>query len=387
MSRKNGSVIGIRNLPGSITANGIWTLSEQQQFSGSLLWPGLVFPGGNLSAGSLKEFGEYAVNFAAVSSPTNGGTLTINSVPLGSYDYVIKKGNQTVSSFVNTDWFTTSQDTRSAIIVVDGNLTINSGQTFIPSNRKLFTFIYVKGNLTINGTISMTQRGANHSGTGTSGGATTAGAIRIATGTFSSVVNPQIPAAGGSGAPASGGTGNSGTAGTAGGTGGGGSGSTGSGGTGGAGAPGTSFSGGPGGGGRGASGATNAPAGEPNGGKGGDATSGGNYTGSGTGNPGGAGIGSFTTRSGTGGVLVIICTGVLSGTGAVTAAGEGGGTSSGSGGTDGNGGASGGGSVTILYGSDSSTITPSASGGASLGGGGPNGGAGGAGTARKLALV
>ena len=79
---------------------------------------------------------------------------------------------------------------------MNGNLTINSGQTFIPSVRKLFTVLYVTGNLVVNGSISMTGRGANHSGTGSSGGATTAVDIRIGTGTFSAVVNPQIPAAG-----------------------------------------------------------------------------------------------------------------------------------------------------------------------------------------------
>jgi hypothetical protein len=382
--RRNGGVLGIKIVPGTSSANGIWTLSDQQQNIGSLTWPGLVFAGGSQSFSSLKTMGEAMISYPEA-SPTLGGSLTIDSVNIGNYDYTIKKGNQTVSSFTEANWFTVSQD-RSAIIAVDGNLTINAGITFTPTYRKLFTFIYVKGNLTINGTVTMTKRGANHSGTGTSGGTTPAAAIRIASGTFSSVVNPQIPSAGGSGAPASSGTGNSGTAGTSGGTGGGGSGSTGTGGTGGAGAPGTSFSGGPGGGGRNTGGATNAPAGTPNGGRGGDAASSGPYTGAGTGNPGGTGVGSNTSRSGTGGVLIIICTGILSGSGTVSAAGEGGGTSSGSGGTDGNGGASGGGSVTIMYGTDSSTITPTASGGSALGGGGPAGGAGGAGTARKLSL-
>jgi hypothetical protein len=382
--RRNGGVLGTKTVPGIASANGIWTLSDQQQNIGALTWPGLTFAAGNQSFESLKVLGESLVNYGAV-APSTGGDLTLNSVAVGKYDYTIKRGNQTVASFTEADWFTAGTD-RSAIIVVDGNLTINAGITFTPTNRKLFTFIYVRGNLAINGTVTMTRRGANHSGTGSSSGLTPAAAIRIATGTFSSVVNPQIPASGGNGAPASGGTGNAGTAGTAGGTGGGGSGSTGTGGTGGAGAPGTSFSGGPGGGGRNTGGATNAPAGTPNGGAGGNAASAGNYTGAGTGNPGGTGVGSYTTRSGTGGVLVIICTGILSGSGAVTSAGEGGGTSNGSGGTDGNGGASGGGSVTIMYGTDSSTITPTASGGPALGSGGPVGGAGGAGTARKLVL-
>ena len=59
--------------------------------------------------------------------------------------------------------------------------------------------IYVDGNLTINGNISMTARGANHSGGGTSGGATTAREIRLATGTFGGISNPVVPAAGSAG--------------------------------------------------------------------------------------------------------------------------------------------------------------------------------------------
>jgi hypothetical protein len=53
-----------------------------------------------------------------------------------------------------------------------------------------------------------------------------------------------------------------------------------------------------------------------------------------------------------------------------------------------NGGASGGGSITIMYGSDTSSITPSAAGGSGVTGSGANtvGANGGAGTARKLQL-
>lgn len=383
--RSNFGIVGSTRTLNSSTTGLLANLVDAQLSIGSVTWPGLVFAGGNQTATSLKTLGETMVGYSAV-SPSNGGTLTINSVSLGSYDYVIKKGNQTVSSFVNSDWFTNNQDTRSAIIVVDGNLTINSGQTFIPTHRKLFTFVYVRGDLTVNGTISMTARGANHTGTGVSSGATTAGAIRIATGTFSAVTDPQVPATGGSGGATTTGNANAGNAGTSGGTGGGGSGSTATGGTAGFGGTGTSYSGGSGGGGRGA-GTTNGGNAEANGGAGGNAaSSSGNYTGPGTGNPGGTGVGSHTSRSGTGGVLIIICTGTLSGSGVIEAKGVDGGSSSGTGGTDGNGGASGGGSVTVMRLFDNSTITPTASGGLGIAGGGPAGGNGGAGTARKLSL-
>ena len=40
-------------------------------------------------------------------SPTAGGTVTINSQALGSYDFVTKNGNTTISAFSNADWFST----------------------------------------------------------------------------------------------------------------------------------------------------------------------------------------------------------------------------------------------------------------------------------------
>jgi hypothetical protein len=348
-------------------------------------------------------------------SPTAGGTLTINSLSLGSYDYTIKQGSQTVSSFTNSDWFTTTADSRSAFIYINGDLTINSGQTFIPTNRKLFTCIYVNGNLTVNGTISMNGRGANHSSSGSS--ITKQNIKLITSGTYSSVTNPQVPASGGAGAAAitnyTAGSlsGNSGTAGTAGGTGGGGGGGTRSNNNNpasvGTGAGGTSFSGGSGSGGSwgiGTASSSNAPEDGGAGGAGGTAEgSSGSF--GGAGNPVGAangtGSGDQSTDSGTGGILIIYCTGTLSGSGTIEAKGKTGGwrvgytTSDGSRGTSGGGG-SGGGSITIFYGTDSSSITPSASGGA----GGPYtgecssstctggyGGSGGAGTARKLSIT
>jgi hypothetical protein len=312
--------------------------------------------------------------------PTDGGALTINSQSVGNYEVTARNGNTTISSFTASDWFTTTKDTTSSWIVVNGNLTINSGQTVIPSVRKLFTVVYVTGNLTVNGGISMSARGANHSGTGDSGGATTAVAIRIGTGTFGAVSNPQIPATGGAGAVAKtyafGTTNyNSGTAGTNGGSGGGGTGEAfASGGVASAGAAGTCFSGGAGSG--GANGQTSG-AGGANGGAGG--AGGGTFTGGGSGNPGGAkGSGGVDGNSGTGGTLIVICEGSLSGSGTITAAGVGGARPTGSPG----GGGSGGGSVTVLYGTNpSSAVTVSATGGAGLASGN-----GGDGTARKLAI-
>jgi hypothetical protein len=323
-------------------------------------------------------------------TPTAGGTMSVNGVSLSNYDYIIKNGNQTISSFFNSDWFTGTSDTRSALIFIDGNLTINAGQTLAPANRKLFLALYVKGNLTINGGISMTHLASNHNGTGNSGGSVAAGTILLATGTYSGISNPEIPATGGTGGPRppNNSSGPNGSAGTAGGTGGGAAGGNTVGaspGSSGAGAPGTSFSGGSGGGGARGPGGQDAT---PNGGAGGNAaTDGLGGGGGGAGQPGGSGAqgGPYTSvggNTGNGGVIVIYCTGTFSGGGTITGNGNTGGL-----GWNGSGGSSGGGSITVFFGTDTSTITPTAAGGSAVASNsGAPGGAGGAGTARKLSF-
>lgn len=309
-------------------------------------------------------------------TPTDGGALTLNSQSVGNYEVTARKSNTTISSFTASDWFTNTKDTTSSWIIINGNLTINSGQTLIPPVRKLFTVVYVTGNLVVNGSISMTARGANHSGTGDSGGATTAVAIRIGTGTFSTVSNPQIPATGGAGGAVRSTTGaNNGTTGTNGGSGGGGSGYAFSGGTAGSGAAGTAFSGGPGGG--GAYGGTGGNAVE-NGGAGGNGSQ---QTGilvtGGAGNPGGT-LKASAGGDGTGGTLIVIVEGSLSGSGTIVSNGTAVTRFSGTV----PGGGSGAGSVNVLFGTNpSSAVTVTATGGDGL-----SGGVGGNGTARKLAI-
>lgn len=323
---------------------------------------GPKFEGGNLEAASLKDAAEFMVT-ADATAPTSGGTLTINSTSVASYDWCKIKGDHTVSAFNAATYFTGTQDSRSAFILFDGNLTINSGQTFIPSVRKLFTVIYVKKNLTLNGTISMSARGANHSSSG--GSNISPPDIRIANGTYSGVSNPQIPSAGAA----------SNASGSAGQTGGGGHGSNGFAASGAAGRAGTSFTGGTGG-----SGGCDYGNGNPGviwGGPGGCQSycGGTGSIGGGAGNPGGCGCGhggaGQAGGNGTGGVLVIFVKGTYSGTGAVTASGVNGGLAN----VCATGGGSGGGSITIFCGVDSGP-TPSAPGGAMRGG---------SGTARKLA--
>lgn len=119
---------------------------------------------------SVYDVGDYlAQNVPASTYPkTSSASLRIGASDFGVFDYVVKRGNQ--NTFIENQFFGPQKDTRAAFIVIDGNLTVPSGVTFIPATRKLFTVVYVSGNLSLQGTISMTARGANHSGTGDSAG-------------------------------------------------------------------------------------------------------------------------------------------------------------------------------------------------------------------------
>jgi hypothetical protein len=320
------------------------------------------FSGGSISEDSLYTIGSNVANADLTTSPTFGGSTTINGQNIGNYHYVTKNG-QTLSSFSGGDWFSGTSDSEGTIIGIKGNLTINSGVTFKPDVRKLWTVLFVDGDLTLNGEVSMTHRGANHNG------GQTARDIRIINGTYDGVSNPQIPSSGGSTQTSNGATGNPGVNG---GTGSGGSGYSGDPGraTGGYGAAGTSYTGGSGGG--GVDGCTSHA--EPNGARGGNAC--GERAGGGAGNPGGSGNNASSGQAGTGGILVVVCTGTLSGSGSFTGNGADGSCWSGSR----SGGGSGGGSVTVL------TATNSFSGSVTANGGSSCQGHGGSGTARILSL-
>lgn len=316
---------------------------------------------------SLKAYAEYLLTQTA-STPTAGGALSINGQAVGNHDYIIKTSATTISSFTNSDWFTNTEDTASAWVVINGNLTINSGITLQPTNRKLFMVVYVNGNLTLNGNISMSLRGANHS-------ATTAVPIRVANGTYSSISNPTIPATGGAG-----GTSGAGTAGPSLGSGGGGKGAAGGTGSGGNGAAGTCFSGGPGGGsGYNAAGG----AGGANGGAGGAGAGGAS---GGVGNPSGSNVVNGSIENGTGGTLIVIVNGTVSGSGQLAA--RGGDINSAWSSILPASGLSGGGSgggIVVLMNKSVSGITNTVAGGTSTGGI-VSGGAGGAGTYTALTI-
>lgn len=354
-----------------------------------------TFNGGNQSVADLRALGStMASSSTTTATPTAGGALTVNGQSVGSYDYHIISGPVTLASFASTDWFTATQDTSSAIVVVRGDLTINSGITVQPTVRKLFAVVYVQGNLVLNGSVSMSLLGANHS-------ATPAVPIQVATGTFGTYSNPTIPAAGGAGGTAvtTTGSGRVGGNGATFASGGGGSGSAGGwsvSATSGAGAAGTCFSGGGGGGAAynqsGVSGNIGGTAGA-NGGPGGAGVgllSGG---GGGVGNPSGTVYG--TIQTGTGGTLIVIVEGTVTGAGSLTA--RGGNVAESAYGapyssqsiqaTGWAGGASGGG-IVMLFGKSISGPTLSASGGTSASGSfiATPGGNGGTGSATTLII-
>lgn len=374
--------------------------------------PSALFAGGMLAGSSLYTIME-SVGRSSTETPTAGGVLSSGVI---GYDYTICNTSRRVTSFVPTEWFTSTQDTRVSLIKVHGDLTITNGVIFQPSVRKLFTVLYITGDLVLDGVISMTGRGASHS-------ATSAIILAVYTGTVDEagtpVTGPYLSPSGGTGATAvssSAGTvaGNNGGA-----IGGGAVRATGGGGgggirqnlnnatttTGGGGSAGTTYSGGSGGGGAWSNVGGTAGSGAASGGAGGNGLvngSGQNPTaGGGAGNGGGAGAGTSAAAanggSGTGGVLVIFVKGTLYGSGSITADGLAGGSIavSGNAGVSGGGG-SGGGSVTVIAGQNASTVTVSAVGGAGgLGAGdcaqgtcpGGTGGKGGDGTASIMTII
>jgi hypothetical protein len=318
------------------------------------------------------------------------------------------------------------------------SLTVNTGHTITTDQPCRGLFIYVSGDCTINGTISMTTKGANADPTASGGSdsnAVSSNGLQIGlltTGGSSSFTNDgtgfngcgtavrtaianqgnissngtiytisQLGSTGGAGAgsPGDGGTsyGSVGTAGTTGGatisTAGGGGGTTHdiSGGgavtlTGGTGGRGGAFSGGAGGGGaqsRSHSGKTGGNGGDY-GGAGGSGPSEGGYNGAsgGSGNPGGGGSnGGQTGGTGVGGIILLIVGGNLTigGTGVIEATGVAAGTNS----SYAFGGGSGGGAIHVLY---KETLSNSGSITATNGGSGAtaynNGGTGGVNTAQ-----
>ena len=360
---------------------------------------------------------------ASTTATINGaGTITANFTLLYSNYWGSGADGAAVLS-ANTSY--TSVQDGDVVVKNYTSLTINSGVTVTTSLRCKGLVIYVNGNCTINGTLTMTARGAyvnpttagvaaggiqflrkGGSGTYTGSNVSGCGAALIsaesnqagttANGTMYSI--PLTGAAGGVATSASAYNGNNGTAGSNGQTGGGGSGGAGNKGDGatGYGTAGTCFSGGSGGSGQWANSQTvhNATA---YGGPGGSVVSTASepYCGGGSGNNGGTGGGTGANgNNGTGGLLVLFVSGTLTvgSTGVISANGVQGGN--GRGHQNGApGGGTGGGSVLILYGtsiSNSGTIQAvGGAGGTPFNNSGniqPSAGAGGAGSVRTYLI-
>jgi hypothetical protein len=288
-------------------------------------------------------------------------------------------------------------------------LTIDSGKTLTVANRCKGLLMYVKGDCTINGTLTMNARGANVNPvvanvniTGIRLPMTKTGSIEtLSAADFAGCGSAAIAAVAnhlgitGSGKiytieRAGGAGGASVSSETNGNVGGGGDGKTGGGGSGGAyvgtsgaGSAGTCFSGGSAGGGAGDG---TAGSGIANGGAGGDGDCDGEYPGGGgAGNPGGSGAScqgnGDAGGTGTGGTLILIVGGTLTvgGAGVISSNGSAGGGTGGQPNGSGGGG-SGGGIVLALHkGTYSNEGTVQANGGGGGNGGSDNGGAGGAG--------
>ena len=357
--RANGSVIGKNNAPSFTSSKGVWDLRTAF----------LAILGDNWQKYLANYFGTGADGDVTISANTD-----LPSTLDG--DVVVKNYN---------------------------NLTINSGCKLTVANRCKGLLLYVKGDLVVNGELSMTARGASVNPTTAGVSATGLRIVRFKTGATDTLSASDLAGCGSAATTAEGNqagisgngkiytiartgasggaavtdAGGSGVAGNQGGDGS--TGQSGGGASGGArwfsgpsgrGGNGTCFSGGPGG------GATNngvtdgVTAGSDTGGAGGNACTGG-ASGSGAGNP--AGSNGTVGENGTGGLLILIVRGnvTIGATGIISADGKLGGSAQSSGG------ASGGGNILLLRGGTySNSGSVRANGGSaapSLGGRGGNG--------------
>tara|TARA_B100001750_G_scaffold230425_1_gene226856 strand:- start:1395 stop:2798 length:1404 start_codon:yes stop_codon:yes gene_type:complete len=171
---------------------GVYNLKEHQKMASSGAWNTHYAPTSSYRGQSVQgTSGQASLRSAIIRS----GRLVINGNFCGLYDFAYIDGN----TDLDTDdyprvqhWFTRNEDTHWALIYVNGTLNTDWRIQIKPPVRKLGMCIYTDGDFTHNGLISMTGRGANHSGTGNSGGYTAPVAIAVKSGI-------TIPATGGTG--------------------------------------------------------------------------------------------------------------------------------------------------------------------------------------------
>ena len=284
-----------------------------------------------------------------------------NNIKSGNYTLKVKgeeypaeiyNYDDNVNYITDKNLGTSEEDSRMVIMKYNGNLNVDTDRIITAQTRKKGILLYVAGDLTNNGEISMTARGAKAEGQN----------VYL----WQNDYVPAVGATGGESVSGSGYTkGKEGEKGKLRQTAGGGSGGfdvvyTSLGGSSGKGAKGTSYSGGTGGGSAGArnNSMESGRPGEENGKAGGYGKTGG------TGNPGGEGFGSNGT-SGTGGLIIIYANNFNNLNGNITSKGT----------NNTNGGASGGGSINIFYNKliNKGTIEAAGGTGENLGGNGGDG--------------
>jgi hypothetical protein len=299
--------------------------SQQYFVSGNLITGNSIYD----CISGLKSSGDYIFN------TLYSGRILVEFISINGP--TIYSSNTFLGNSIN--------DERTLIVQYDNDLTINSGVTLSTSARKKGLIIHVKGNLVINGTITMTAKGA----------ARTPGDRLLLVSSFETL------AEGANGGPGANGetfdnAGCKGVDGTSGSTGGGGGGGKGYGTTavanGGLGTAGTSYSGGSGGG-AGGHGSAAEPAFSYSG-PGGIGSHGGTiYGGGGAGNPGGiggqdnSGHGGRKGQDGAGGLLIAFVEQSVSGSGSIVSQGSNGNNTGDT--WSSGGGGSGGGGINIFY--------------------------------------
>lgn len=396
--------------------SGGWKLAVN---SGQTVYFGNLSQIFTISSALKSKYANDCVEIVCITANTTFNVVDFAGSPAieGNYWGSRVDGSLTVS----TDTNLASTSDGDVIVKNYTQLTIDATKTLTVSNRCKGLWIYVDGDCTINGTLTMTARGASANPTGTpaggirfarlkSGSTDTLAASDLGTDVGTALTTAEanqapvsangkiytivkVGGAGGAGGSANGGTISNGTGGGA------------SGGSpgivpAGNGAAGTCFSGGAAGGGSSYDPAGTGGTGNSNGGAGGAGGSTSNPStdagGGGAGNnggPGGSGSGGSGSPggNGSGGLLLLMVRGNLTigAAGVISANGANGG-SGGSGGASpdgGGGGGSGGGRVLVVYGGSLSNAGTIQANGGGQGGGSPSGGAGGAGAVTSPELI
>ena len=181
------------------------------------IWDGTTFQVVAISGGSIPAGGgggtqlttttslaqvaanptQWVVPYSSVTQTGGFNVLDAAGQQVGYQGELVELAAGTVIS-ANTSWGSNNADRSFVVAHCAGDLTINAGVTVTTTTRKLGLILYVDGNLVVNGTLSMTARGANH---GTSGSNIPARGLLVASSAFGS--NQIVEAVGGLGVSSS----------------------------------------------------------------------------------------------------------------------------------------------------------------------------------------